>query len=164
MANLGFICLDLNRSFTDIKKVTHICIEGPREVVSNALDSLVGGFPLVLNINGKEFYVPINGESEDYEVDSINKDGIVTYGNAIKSSGSIIELVDQFLDREDLEWDDLVYGAREGDYDVDISNLSDWTMIDLDIPKEYYSDNNYRNLCQVLENITNQNNLCKIEQ
>lgn len=164
MKNLGFVCLDLNRSFDDVKRVTHICIEGPREIVSNALESLVGGFPLVAHLNGRNFYVPVNKESEDYNVDMINKDGMSTYGNTAGSAYSIIELADQFLDREELEEDDLVYDAKEGCYDVDVSDLSDWTMVDLDIPKDYYSDLNYKNLYHVLENITAQNHLFKVEQ
>lgn len=164
MANLGFVCLDLNRSFDDVKRVTHICFEGPREIVSNALECLVGGFPLVANINGRDFYVPVNKESENYNVDMINKDGMSTYGNTAGSAYSILELSDQFLNREELEWSDLVYDAREGCYDVDVSDISDWTMVDLEVPKDYYSDLNYENLYHVLESITAQNRLCKVEQ
>lgn len=164
MKNLGFVCLDLSRSFDDVKRVSHICIEGPRDIVSNSLECLVGGFPLVANLNERGFYVPVNKESEDYNVDMINKDGISSYGNTAGSVYSIIELADKFLNQEDLEEDDLIYDAKEGCYDVDVSDLSNWIIVDFDIPKDYYSDANYQNLYQVLENVAAQNHLYKIEQ
>lgn len=149
MAKQGFIYTQKNR----FGVVSMLGVIAPEELAREILDMVIGSFPFYThNEDGKVAIVFSNdAKSEDKSLKEFEESWIHSEDFDVVTSDVDYVLNSCYEMRgQEIEDEDLVWSAREGDFDVDVTDVSDWVDVTLELPNHLTKDQT-DNLLHVLQ-------------